>query len=120
MTTKAMTAPAAVPEEPQRVPGLGQGRDHQRRRPTEAGDREVVPSADAGGAQLRGNSSLMTAGAIEAISAYSPRPVQKTTISENRLSCTRNDSGTMSTASAPDQTSSCGRRPKRSDMAPNG
>ena len=27
--------------------------------------------------------------------------MQKTTISENRLSCTRNDSGTMSTAVAP-------------------
>src|SRR3712207_1152648 len=67
-----------------------------------------------------GNSSLMIAGAMEAISAYRPSPVQKTTISENRLSRTRNDSGTMSTAIAPDHTSSCGLRPNRSDSAPKG
>src|SRR5215218_3222035 len=67
-----------------------------------------------------GNSSLMTAGASEAISAYNPSPVQKTTISENRLSRTRNDSGTISTAIAPDHTSSGGLRPTRSDRFPNG
>src|SRR5215213_8735871 len=69
-----------------------------------------------------GNSSLMMAGAMDAMSAYSPRPVQKTTsICGSPASGVMSlDSGMMSSANAADHTSSCGLRPNRSESEPNG
>ena len=69
-----------------------------------------------------GNSSLMIAGAMEAISAYSPSPVQKTTSSWGNPACgvINRDSEMISSVRAPAHTRSWGLRPNRSDSAPNG
>src|SRR5215217_5761920 len=69
-----------------------------------------------------GNSSLMMAGAMEAMSAYSPSPVQNTTSSCGSAASgvISRESGMIVSASAADHTSSCGLRPNRSESAPNG
>src|ERR1700754_1964690 len=53
-----------------------------------------------------GNSSLMIAGASDVIAVYRPRPTQNTTSRPPSPGRTRNDSGTITSAVAPDHTSS--------------
>ena len=69
-----------------------------------------------------GNSSLMIAGAMEANTAYRPRPKQNTRSTAPKLApgAMSFDIGTMPTAIRPAQTSICGLRPKRSAVQPNG
>ena len=58
-----------------------------------------------------GNSSLMIAGAIDVSAVYRPSPTQNTITRFARPGLTSVDSGTTSSAIAPDHTSICGLRP---------